>query len=124
VTAGSVVLFDYGDTTASLADRPVEEWLRTYRGHERGGPVYEAPGTQDITCEVPVDQLPGFTVERQDAWLRAHGLDDLVEAGRRAWHDRTVTDLTAIRARSRVHEAEALADPTGLGAFKVLTWQR
>ena len=33
-----------------------------------------------------------------------------------------VGDLAALRPRSRVGEAEALTDPTGLGAFRVLEW--
>ena len=33
-----------------------------------------------------------------------------------------VADLEALRARSRVSEAEALLDPAGLGAFRVLEW--
>mgnify|MGYP006156047857 CR=1 FL=1 len=31
-------------------------------------------------------------------------------------------DLQALVARSRVHEAQALTDETGLGAFRVLEW--
>ena len=33
-------------------------------------------------------------------------------------------DLAALRARSRVREAEALTDPAGLGGFTVLEWRR
>jgi SAM-dependent MidA family methyltransferase len=118
---GQLILFDYGDTTASMATRPATDWLRTYRGHERGSSPLDGLGTQDVTVEVPVDQLAGFTVERQADWLRRHGIDELVEEGRRQWHERAQTDLAAVRARSRVHEAEALLDPAGLGAFLVLT---
>jgi SAM-dependent MidA family methyltransferase len=121
VTRGALLLMDYGDTTAALAARPATDWLRTYRAHERAGPPLAALGTQDVTAEVPLDQFPGFTAERQAEWLRRHGIDELVEEGRRTWHERTVTDLAAIRARSRVHEAEALLDPAGLGAFWVLS---
>ena len=39
--------------------RPWTEWLRTYRGHERGGHPMDHLGEQDITVEVAVDQLPG-----------------------------------------------------------------
>jgi SAM-dependent MidA family methyltransferase len=121
IERGALLLLDYGDTTPSLAARPATGWLRTYRGHERGGRPLDDLGTQDITCEVPVDQLGGLTVERQADWLRRHGIDGLVEEGRRRWHERTQTDLDAIRARSRVHEADALLDPAGLGAFRVLS---
>jgi SAM-dependent MidA family methyltransferase len=125
---GRVVVVDYADTTPSLARRPWLEWLRTYRAHGRGGHPLEAPGTQDITCEVAVDQLAALAraPDRDTAqadWLRAHGLDDLVRAARDTWHERaSLGDLDALKARSRVGEADALIDPTGLGAFRVLEW--
>jgi SAM-dependent MidA family methyltransferase len=121
VARGALLLADYGDTTAGMAARPATEWLRTYRAHQRGAHPLTALGTQDVTVEVPLDQLPGFTVERQADWLRRHGIDDLIDEGRRIWHERSVTDLAAIRARSRVHEAETMLDPAGLGAFWVLS---
>ena len=34
----------------------------------------------------------------------------------------TLGDLSALRARSRIREAEALLDPTGLGSFRALEW--
>ena len=41
------------------------------------------------------------------------------------WAERgRIGDLAALRARSRVREAEALTDPVGLGAFTVLEWRR
>ena len=57
--AGTLVVLDYvSPTTAGLAARPWREWLRTYRGHARGGHYLDDPGLQDITTEVAVDQLP------------------------------------------------------------------
>ncbi len=39
------------------------------------------------------------------------------------WSDRApVADLEALRARSRVSEAEALLDADGLGNFRVIEW--
>lgn len=122
---GRVVALDYATTTASLAARPWAEWVRTYRHHGRGGPLFAGLGEQDITCEVAVDQLGvAPTADRSQAdWLRAHGLDELVAEGRRIWQARAATgDLAAVRARSRVGEAEALTDPSGLGGFRVLEW--
>ena len=124
---GRVVVLDYASTTDDLAARPWRAWLRTYRRHERGGDPLEDLGEQDITCEVCVDQLaavapPGGAWTQAD-WLRRHGIDDLVEEGRRMWEERAaVGDLAAVRARSRVREADALLDPTGLGRFQVLEW--
>jgi SAM-dependent MidA family methyltransferase len=122
---GRVVAIDYASTTVELASRPWTEWVRTYRKHGRGGPPLEALGTQDITCEVAVDQLgvAPASDRSQAEWLPAHGIDDLVEEGRRIWEERAATgDLEAVRARSRITEAEALLDPAGLGAFRVLEW--
>jgi SAM-dependent MidA family methyltransferase len=121
---GMVVAFDYADSMTSMASRDPGEWLRTYRGHGRGDHPLVRLGEQDITCEVAIDQLPKPTrVERQAAWLRRHGIDELVDEGKRVWEERKhLGDLEAVRARSRVNEAEALLDPNGLGAFTVLEW--
>jgi SAM-dependent MidA family methyltransferase len=121
---GRVLAIDYASTTAELGGRPWSEWVRTYRQHARGGPPLEALGSQDITCEVAYDQLdPPTAVSTQADWLRRHGIDALVEEGREIWRARAaIGDLAAVRARSRVTEAEALLDPAGLGAFLVLEW--
>lgn len=126
---GRVVVVDYAATTAALAARPQAEWLRTYRGHARGGDLLDGLGEQDVTCEVALDQLalvrPPTSDTSQADWLRAHGIDDLVAEGRRTWAERAhVGDLPALAARSRIGEAEALLDPAGLGAFRVVEWVR
>ena len=123
-TSERVVVFDYADTTESMSARPWLEWLRTYRGHHRGGTPLEDLGLQDITCEVAVDQLPlPASNTAQADWLRAHGIDALVDEGRAIWAERAhLGDLEAVMARSRITEAEALTDPSGLGAFRVLEW--
>ncbi|MGQ0434290.1 MAG: SAM-dependent methyltransferase [Microthrixaceae bacterium] len=123
--AGRVVAFDYATSTADLASRSWFEWVRTYRNHGRGGSPLDGLGTQDITCEVAIDQLgvAPTSVHSQADWLRLHGLEELVAEGRRIWTERAATgDLAAVRARSRIGEAEALTDPAGLGGFRVLEW--
>jgi SAM-dependent MidA family methyltransferase len=121
---GRVVAVDYADTTASLARRPWADWVRTYRGHGRGSHPLADLGRQDVTCEVAVDQLPPPVSDRAQAeFLRHHGIDALAGAAARAWRERAhIGDLAALTARSRVHEADALTDPSGLGAFRVLEW--
>lgn len=124
---GRVVVVDYAARTAELAARPQDEWLRTYRAHGRGGGPLDDLGGQDVTCEVAVDQLAQVrapTVDTTQAdWLRLHGLDELVAAARATWRERAhIGDLAALAARSRVGEADALTDPAGLGAFRVLEW--
>jgi SAM-dependent MidA family methyltransferase len=123
---GRLVVVDYAaPTTASLASRPWREWLRTYRSHQAGGHPLDDPGAQDVTCEVAVDQLhPAPDSDRTQAdWLRSHGIDGLVQRARETWHERAhLGDLEALRARSRVGEADAITDPAGLGGFRVLEW--
>ncbi|MEW6154813.1 MAG: SAM-dependent methyltransferase [Actinomycetota bacterium] len=125
---GRVVVVDYADTTASMAARPWSQWLRTYRGHGRGGHPLEALGAQDVTCEVAADQLAAVARPVNDRsqaeFLRAHGLDEVVDDARRRWEERAhVGDLEALRHRSVLSEAAALTDPRGLGAFRVLEWE-
>jgi SAM-dependent MidA family methyltransferase len=104
---GAVVLIDYCvPTTAELARRPWRDWLRTYRRHERGDHYLAKPGSQDVTCEVCLDQVLAVAVDE----------------GRRAWGAAAgAPDLQAITMRSRISEAEALLDPAGLGGFSVVT---
>lgn len=127
--SGRLVVFDYGDETASMAGREWRSWLRTYRAHGPGSEPLEDAGEQDITCEIALDQLRAVstpTVEReQREFLIGHGIEAFVEEGRRVWAERAgVGDLEAVKARSRVSEAEALLDPTGLGGFMTLEWAR
>ena len=117
-------MIDYARTTAEMAARPWREWLRTYRAHQRGCALPGGAGPQDITADLALDQLPAPTpVQTQTEFLRVHGLDELVEEGRRVWAtEAAAPDLAALAARSRIREAEALTDPSGLGAFTVAEW--
>jgi SAM-dependent MidA family methyltransferase len=124
---GRVIVVDYADTTAGMARRPPADWLRTYRRHLPGGPPLEWPGSQDITSVVAVDQLAAVRRPVSDlsqaAWLEAHGVETLVEEARDVWRASAhLGDLEAMKARSTVHEADALRDREGLGAFRVLEW--
>ena len=79
----------------------------------------------DGAVEVAIDQLPEPTSTTDQAgFLAAHGIDDLVAEGRQTWTEQATTgDLAAVRGRSRIVEAEALRDPTGLGGFATLEWR-
>ncbi|MDQ1515816.1 MAG: hypothetical protein QOE80_1646 [Actinomycetota bacterium] len=125
---GLILVIDYGAPVEELAARGQAGWLRTYRAQRPGTSPLEAPGSQDITADVPLEGLrraaagAGLSVlaeMTQGDWLRSLGVDELVEEARAAWHGRAVTDLAAVAARSRVHEADALLDPAGLGAHRV-----
>lgn len=125
---GLVLVIDYGAPTVELAMGEPMGWLRTYAGHERGGDPLAAPGEHDITADVAIDQLvidaePSLVTTQRD-WLLGLGIAELVDEGRRTWQERaSAPDLVALRARSRIGEAEALLEPSGLGGFVVMEWQ-
>ena len=127
IERGALVVLDYGATTADLAGRERLAWLRTYVGHERGADPLADPGSRDITADVAIDQLaldvePTVVTTQRD-WLIDLGIEELVDEGRRIWRERaTAPDVDALRARSRIGEAEALLEPQGLGRFVVLEW--
>mgnify|MGYP001163049922 CR=1 FL=1 len=126
LSAGSVICLDYCTAlTASAAMRPWREWLRTYRGHERGEHYLRAAGEQDITAEVCVDQLPEpASIRSQAQFLQRWGISELVEEGRVAWEAAASRpDLAALRMRSRLRESESLLHPTGLGGFLAIEWR-
>ncbi|MEP2370540.1 MAG: SAM-dependent methyltransferase [Ilumatobacter sp.] len=124
--SGSLLVIDYGVArTAELATRPWRDWLRTYRGNARGDHYLRDPGTQDITTDVPFDQLrePDST-RTQAQFLQLRGITELVDEGRRIWTEQAARPgLEAMRMRSRVAEAEALLDVHGLGGFLVAEWR-
>jgi SAM-dependent MidA family methyltransferase len=124
VREGFVLVVDYAVSFDDLAARP---WLRTYRGHARGTDPLDAPGEQDITADVVLEQLDAASpfarlrIDRQAEWLAGLGIHDLVDEGRRIWQARAAEgDLAALTGLSRVTEAAALTDLDGLGAHKVV----
>lgn len=127
IDRGRIVTFDYVRTTRWMARHSWDEWMRTYRNHRPGGSPYDSPGTQDITCEVAVDQLSLIRRPSKDRtqteFLETYGLFDLVADARDKWHAQaSLGDLNAARARSRVQEGRALTDEEGLGRYRVLEW--
>jgi SAM-dependent MidA family methyltransferase len=125
IERGSLLLFDYcTDTTAEVAAMPWREWLRTYKDHERGGHYLLAPGSQDITAQVVLDQLPGgYEAMSQAQFLSQWGIDDLVREGVAYWENMTgAPDIAALKMRSRKLEAQSLLDRNGLGGFRALRW--
>ncbi len=123
---GTVIVFDYCTArTAELVDQPWRSWLRTYRSHDRGVHYLRDPGSQDITAQVCVDQLPApSSFESQSDFLRRFGVNDLVKEGRSAWTAAAARpNLAAMTMRSRVREAEALLDMSGLGMFGAIAWR-
>jgi len=60
----------------------------------------------------------------QAQFLQRWGIDELVTEGKRVWEAQAARPgLEAMRMRSRISEAEALLDPSGLGNFLVAEWR-
>ncbi len=122
LSAGSVITIDYARA------RSDEVRIRTYADHGDAGDPLARLGTKDITVDVDLFQLQARVrradvVVTQAEWLETHGISDLVAQGRRIWQAGAATgSLDALKARSRVREAEALLDPGGLGGFTVVEW--
>jgi SAM-dependent MidA family methyltransferase len=127
IERGRLVLFDYCSTTTSeVAALPWREWLRTYEDHERGGHYLLEPGSQDITAQVVLDQLPaGFNATTQAQFLQQWGIDGLVLEGNAYWENLSgAPNVAAIKMRSRAVEHGALTDMAGLGGLTCMTWFR
>ena len=124
---GRLLLFDYCSTsTSEIALTPWREWLRTYRDQGRGTHYLTEPGSQDITTQVMLDQLPaGFSTSTQADFLQKWGIDQLVREGSNYWESmKNAPDVAAMKMRSRIAEAKSLTDQTGLGAFTAVSWQK
>ena len=119
---GRLLLFDYcSASTAEISLTPWREWLRTYRDQARGAHYLSDPGSQDITAQVMLDQLPPvFTSSTQAAFLKQWGIEDLVREGNAYWESmKHAPDVAAMKMRSRSTEAISLTDSVGLGRFLV-----
>jgi SAM-dependent MidA family methyltransferase len=128
--AGSLLVFDYGDTAENLLPRRQDGTLRTYRAHHLGPHPLDEPGETDITADVNFTALvaaaenAGAVVElhRQDDFLAGLGLRDRLGELRRAELEaaRSGEEMERLRLRTLKTEAETLLHPRGLGDFRVL----
>jgi SAM-dependent MidA family methyltransferase len=128
--AGSLVLFDYGDTAENLLPRRQDGTLRTYRSHHLGPHPLDEPGMTDITADVnftalaAAAELAGANVEvhRQDDFLVGLGLGERLSELRHAELEaaRSGDEMERLRLRTLKTEAETLLHPRGLGDFRVL----
>ena len=127
IDRGQLLLFDYcSASTADISLTPWREWLRTYRDQGRGTHYLSDPGSQDITAQVMLDQLPvGFTSSTQTDFLKQWGIDALVREGADYWESmKQAPDVAALKMRSRKLEAQSLLDPSGIGLFGAVQWHR
>jgi len=103
---------------------PWREWLRTHRDQGRGMHYLTEPGSQGITAQVMLDQLPvGFYITTQADFLKQWGIAELMREGTEYWESmQHAPDVAAMKMRSRSTEVKSLIDQTGLGAFTTLFW--
>jgi SAM-dependent MidA family methyltransferase len=130
LAAGSVLVFDYGETAEGLAHRRTEGTLRTYRGHHLGPDPLDEPGATDVTMDVDVAALAGAAAEAgarieviaQAEFLERWGLGERIAAlrERELALAREGAALERLRARSERTGAETLLHPRGLGDFRVV----
>ena len=125
IESGKLLLFDYcSASTAEIALTPWREWLRTYRDQGRGTHYLSEPGSQDITTQVMLDQLPsGSITSTQADFLQQWGIEELVREGADYWEKlKHAPDVSALKMRSRSTEAKSLIDAFGLGCFSLIIW--
>jgi len=130
LTAGALLLFDYGDVAEHLESRRADGTVRTYQGHHLGPEPLAVPGSTDVTLDVNfsglIGVIEGLGIEveilRQDDFLERWGLRarlaELREAELTAARDNRVMERLILR--SRITEGETLLHPRGLGDFRVL----
>jgi SAM-dependent MidA family methyltransferase len=130
LVAGSLLVFDYGDTAENLLPRRQDGTLRTYRAHHLGPHPLDEPGETDITADVNFSALAsiaaaaGARVEllRQDDFLTDLGLRVRLSELRHSELEaaRSGDEMERLRLRTLKTEAETLLHPRGLGDFRVL----
>lgn len=131
---GAVVLVDYGDEAAGLAERAAGT-LASYSQSGADGDVLGRPGERDITSHANWTTVRAALVATghtalgpvpQRAVLQGLGLADL-DRRLRAEHRAAVAagaGAAAVAALSRRHALAALADPGGLGGLGVMAGVR
>jgi len=129
---GSVAmcLIDYGADASELAEREPDSIVRTYRRHQRGHDWLKHPGETDLTVDVNVTGVlraiarcgQKAKVMSQRTFLLEHGLGALIVVAREGELMGATGGeiMTQLEIRSERLDMEALIDPDGLGAFRVV----
>jgi len=130
LSAGALVIIDYGGTAEELEPRRTMGTLRTYRAHHLGPDPLDEPGATDITADVNFSALvsiaeeSGATVElhRQDDFLSGWGLRERLADLRAHELELAKGDdaIARLQVRSQVTDIETLLHPRGLGDFRVM----
>ena len=125
LASGYVVLVDYGGDEGDLLTRQGAGTVRGFAQHRLVADPLADPGRHDLTASVD------FTAIRraaEGAGLRFAGSatqrDVLMTLGIREATARPATPIEQLRAASRRSSIEALLDPNGLGAFRVVCFAK
>lgn len=129
---GSVAIcfIDYGDESKKLLSNDVESVVRSYRQHRQGIDWLRMPGECDITVDVNFTGVlaalrrAGLAARLTDqrAFCLEYGIVEVIADARDREHFAASLGnvMDQLRVRSERLDYEALVDPNGLGAFKVL----
>src|SRR6266568_7753485 len=125
LVAGYVVLIDYGGDETELLTRQGAGTVRGFAQHRLIADPLTEPGLHDLTASVD------FTAIRraaEGAGLQFVGTSTqrevLIALGIRESAARPSTPIEQLRAASRRSAIDALLDPNGLGAFKVVCFAK
>ncbi|MGH9895660.1 MAG: SAM-dependent methyltransferase, partial [bacterium] len=129
MTAGALLIVDYGELAKNLSHRRADGTLRTYRLHHLGPHPLDEPGATDITSDVNFYALIAVCEEagwdchlmRQDEFLEKLGLRERLADLRRQELAAAGTDESLrLQIRSQRTAGETLLHVRGLGDFRVL----
>jgi len=125
LVSGYIVLIDYGGDESELLTRQGSGTIRGFAQHRLVSDPLLDPGRHDLTASVD------FTAIRraaEGAGLRFAGSgtqrDVLIALRIREATARPATPIEQLRAASRRSAVDALLDPSGLGAFKVVCFAK
>ena len=123
--SGYLVLIDYGGDETALLSREGAGTLRGFARHRLVRDPFADPGRHDLTASV------NFTAIRraaEGAGFRFAGTatqrEVLFALGIREVTGRPATPIEQLRAASRRSAIDALLDPHGLGAFRVVCFAK
>jgi len=125
LVSGYIVLIDYGGDETELLTRQGAGTVRGFAQHRLIADPLAEPGLHDLTASVD------FTAIRraaEGAGLQLAGTstqrDVLIALGIRESAARPSTPIEQLRAASRRSAIDALLDPNGLGAFKLVCFAK
>ncbi|MGH2451373.1 MAG: class I SAM-dependent methyltransferase [Candidatus Limnocylindria bacterium] len=125
LSRGYFLLIDYGDDEAGLLEREGAGTLRGFSHHRLVGDPLREPGLHDLTATV---NLTAIRRAAEGAGLRLVGMrtqrEALLALGVRETAPRPSAPLDVLRDAGRRSAVEALLDPGGLGAFRVLCFAK